>query len=71
MNTRDAIAQLKDIIRDRETFLDKDEPDSVFQEDIDALKIAIATLEKQMPKEPKTGRAAGDEDDEISAEDVW
>lgn len=37
----ETIAQLQDLIKDREAFLDKEEPDSVFQKDIDALRWAV------------------------------
>lgn len=49
-----AIDQLKDLKKDRESFLSNDLPyyDDVFFEDIAALDTAIAALERQMPKPP-------------------
>lgn len=41
MTREEAISQLRELIRDRKSFLDGDEPDSVYQQDIDALEYAI------------------------------
>ena len=40
------IKQLEDLKKDRESFLDKEEPDSVFQQDIDALDAAIEIIKR-------------------------
>ncbi len=47
MTREEAICQLKDLIKDRESLRDKDEPDSVFQADIDALEYAIDFIESR------------------------
>ena len=44
MTREEIIAQLQDLIRDREAFLEKDEPDNVFQKDIIALRYAVDHL---------------------------
>ena len=53
MKREDAIAQLKDLIRDRESFIDKAEPNSVFQNDIDALAYAVDFLQKDPKPTPE------------------
>ena len=50
MTTEKAIYQLTDLIRDRESFCHRDDFDEVFEQDIEALKVGIAALEKQVPK---------------------
>lgn len=47
MGKEEAIAQLKDLIRDRKSFIDKNEPNSVFQDDIDALTYAVDFMESR------------------------
>lgn len=49
------IAQLGDLKKDRESFLDKEEPDSVFQQDINALDAAIEILTNQQTRATSTG----------------
>ena len=44
MTPKEIIVQLEDLIKDREDFLDKDDPDCVFQKDIDALEGAISII---------------------------
>ena len=50
MTTEQAIYQLTDLIRDRESFCHRDDFDEVFLQDIEACKMGIQALEKQMPK---------------------
>ena len=50
MTTEQAIYQLTDLIKDRESFCHRDDFDDVFLQDIEALKVGITALEKQMPK---------------------
>lgn len=50
MTTEKAIYQLTDLIKDRESFCHRDDFDDMFLQDIEALKVGIAALEKQMPK---------------------
>lgn len=57
--TRDeAISQLRDLIRDREALIDKEEPESVFQDDIDALNIAIELLENANKAQTRRSRTS-------------
>ena len=50
MTTEKAIYQLTDLIRDRESFCHRDDFDDVFLQDIEACKMGIQALEKQVPK---------------------
>ena len=50
MTTEKAIYQLTDLIKDRENFCHRDDFDDMFLQDIEALKVGIAALEKQVPK---------------------
>ena len=50
MTTEQAIYQLTDLIKDRESFCRRDDFDDVFLQDIEALKVGISALEKQVPK---------------------
>lgn len=50
MTTEQAIYQLTDLIKDRESFCHRDDFDDVFLQDIEALKVGISALEKQIPK---------------------
>ena len=53
MTTEKAIYQLTDLIKDRESFCHRDDFDDMFLQDIEALKVGISALEKQMPKKVK------------------
>lgn len=53
MTTEKAIYQLTDLIKDRESFCHHDDFDDMFLQDIDALKVGISALEKQVPKKVK------------------
>ena len=53
MTTEKAIYQLTDLIKDRESFCHRDDFDDVFLQDIEALKVGISALEKQVPKKVK------------------
>lgn len=56
MNRKEAIEQLKDLIDDRRSFIDKDtEEDSFYHKDIEALNIAITALEAQEGPEEARG----------------
>ena len=44
MTIEEAITQLEDLREDREGFLENDEPNGVFAQDIEALTIAIGVL---------------------------
>ena len=46
MTIEEAIAQLKDLRKDREGFLENDEPDSEFAKDIEAIDVAVKALEE-------------------------
>ena len=50
MTTEKAIEQLKSLIQDRESKVHRDDFDEVFEQDIEALKVGISALEKQVPK---------------------
>jgi hypothetical protein len=50
MTIEKAIEQLEDLIKDRESFCHRDDFDDVFLQDIEALKVGISALEKQLPK---------------------
>ena len=53
MTTEQAIYQLTDLIKDRESFCQRDDFDDIFLQDIEACKMGIQALEKQMPKKVK------------------
>ena len=53
MTTEKAIAQLKSLIQDRESKVHRDDFDDVFLQDIEACKMGIQALEKQVPKKVK------------------
>lgn len=53
MTAEKAIYQLTDLIRDRESFCHRDDFDDMFLQDIEALKVGISALEKQVPKKVK------------------
>lgn len=44
MTIEEAIAQLKDLRKDRESFLENDESDSEFAKDIEAIDMAVKAL---------------------------
>ncbi len=50
MTIEQAIYQLTDLIKDRESFCHRDDFDDVFLQDIEACKAGIKALEKQIPK---------------------
>ena len=50
MTTEKAIYQLTDLIKDRENFCHREDFDDMFLQDIEALKVGISALEKQVPK---------------------
>lgn len=50
MTIEQAIYQLTDLIRDRESFCHRDDFDEVFLQDIEACKMGVQALEKQIPK---------------------
>ena len=52
MTTEKAIYQLTDLIKDRESFCHRDDFDDVFLQDIEACKMGIQALEKQVLKKP-------------------
>ena len=54
MTIEEAREQLKDLIRDRESFIVGDD-DEIYRKDIEALKKALELFEKQIPKKPKKG----------------
>lgn len=54
MTTKEIIAQLEELILDREAFIDKDEPDSVYEKDIEALRYAADFLQTH----PRDGAAS-------------
>ena len=54
MTTEQAIYQLTDLIRDRESFCHRDDFDEVFLQDIEACKAGIPALEKQVPKKAES-----------------
>ena len=49
MTIEEAREQLKDLIRDRESFIVGDD-DEIYRKDIEALKKALELFEKQMPR---------------------
>lgn len=54
MTTEQAIYQLTDLIKDRESFCHRDDFDDVFLQDIEACKAGIQALEKLMPKKAES-----------------
>ena len=48
MTIKETIWQLEDLRKDREGFLEKDEPDSVFADDIEAIDVAIKALKENV-----------------------
>lgn len=46
MTNEEAIVQLKDLRKDRESFAENDEPDGVFEQDIEAIDIAVKALKE-------------------------
>jgi rRNA maturation endonuclease Nob1 len=50
MTIEKAIYQLGDLIKDRESFCQHDDFDDIFLQDIEACKMGIQALEKQVPK---------------------
>ena len=54
MTIEEAREQLKDLIRDRESFIVGGD-DEIYRKDIEALEKALEVLEKQIPKNPKRG----------------
>ena len=52
MTTEQAIYQLTDLIKDRESFMVGDYDKSIYDRDKEALQTAITALEKQLPKKP-------------------
>lgn len=50
MTIEKAIEQLKSLIQDRESKVHRDDFDDIFLQDIEALKVGISALEKQVPK---------------------
>lgn len=52
MTIEKAIYQLTDLIKDRESFCQRDDFDEVFLQDIEACKMGIQALEKRVLKKP-------------------
>ena len=50
MTIEQAIYQLTDLIKDRESFITDDDSCNVFKQDIEACNAGIKALEKQVPK---------------------
>ena len=50
MTAEKAIEQLNSLMNDRENHVHCDDFDEVFLQDIEALKVGISALEKQLPK---------------------
>ena len=50
MTTEQAIYQLEDLIKDRESFMVGDYDKSIYDRDKEALQTAITALGKQIPK---------------------
>lgn len=46
MTIEEAIAQLKDLRKDRESFAKSDEPGEVFEQDIEAIDVALEHMDK-------------------------
>ena len=53
MTAEKAIEQLNSLMNDRENHVHCDDFDEVFLQDIEALKVGISALEKQVPKKVK------------------
>ena len=53
MTNEQAIYQLTDLIRDRESFFHRDDFDDIFLQDIEACKMGVQALEKRIPKKVK------------------
>ena len=53
MTAEKAIEQLNSLMNDRENHVHRDDFDDMFLQDIEALKVGIAALEKQVPKKVK------------------
>lgn len=45
MTREECIIQLRDLIKDREPFIDQDDPDDVIRRDVEALRFAVGFLE--------------------------
>ena len=50
MTIEKALTQLNSLMKDRESFCHRDVFDDMFLQDIEALKVGISALEKQVPK---------------------
>ena len=50
MTTEKAIEQLESLMQERESKVHRDDFDDVFLQDMEALKVGITALEKQVPK---------------------
>ena len=50
MTAEKAIEQLNSLMNDRENHVHRDDFDDMFLQDIEALKVGISALEKQVPK---------------------
>lgn len=50
MTIEKALTQLNSLMNDRENHVHRDDFDEVFLQDIEALKVGISALEKQVPK---------------------
>ncbi len=53
MTAEKAIEQLNSLMNDRENHVHRDDFDDMFLQDIEALKVGISALEKQVPKKVK------------------
>ena len=53
MTAEKAIEQLNSLMNDRENHVHRDDFDDMFLQDIEALKVGISALEKQIPKKVK------------------
>lgn len=56
MTRAEAISQLKSLITDRQSFIEPGEPDSIYQADIEALKVAIAALSAAPQREEREAK---------------
>ena len=52
MNTKQAISQLENLQCHCQEYIDKDDEDSIWRKDVQALDIAIKAVEKEIPKKP-------------------
>ncbi len=50
MTIEKALTQLNSLMKDRESHVHRDDFDDMFLQDIEALKVGISALEKQVPK---------------------